>query len=315
MSDSEPTVRTKPSRWYAVILVGLPVWLGLSVVGALWLYFHLEEREAGMRRAAFAREISISSLADDLRKFTSFIGERHAGEGEPGENLMRAAAMVEGTLGPANTGLDIQRHRGPADWPLLETSIPARRQAAESVWVVTGYDAPRGGIGGQFNASGLAAVLAVIQAGANDVPERHLRFLFIPHMHDAEAPVAETLRMAAETMTSRGEVAAVLWVEAMGAASDLQLSANDPQALPVDDLTDIGVVVPGTHGLDAGGIVPAWLMDALVRVSTREPHVPGESDLEVPSPTLTADAAGRLFELLRRMSGVEAAMENPRGSR
>ena len=305
MSDSAETIRAKPSRWYPVILVGLPLWLAVSAVGALWLYFHLEKREAGMRRAAFAREISITSLADDLRKFTSLIGERHAGDGEPGENLLRAAAMVEGTLGPANTGLDIQRHRGPADWPLLETAIPARRPAAGSVWVITGYDAPRGGIGGQFNASGLAAVLAAIQAGANDVPERHLRFLFLPHLHDAGAPVAETLRIAAETMTSRGEVDAVLWVEAMGAGSDLQLSADNPQILPADQLADLGEVVPGSHGLDAGDRVPAWLPDALVRVSTRGPQVPGEPDDAVPSPTLTADAAGRLLELLRRMAGVE----------
>ncbi len=305
MSDIEPVVSEKPSRWYVVILVGLPVWFAVSVVGALWLYFHLQEREAGERQAAFAREISIASLADDLRKFTSLIGERHTGGDEPGRNLSRAASMVEGALGPGNIGLEVSRHRGPSDWSLIETAIPAARQDADSVWVLTGYDAPRGGIGGQFNASGLAAVLAAIQAGANDEPVRHLRFLFLPHLHDEGAPVAETLRIAAETMTARGGVDSVLWVEAMGAAQELELRAKNPEALPVDNLADIGEVSPEPFGLEFGDGVPSWLGEAMVRVSTRGPHQPGEPDIDVPSPTLTADAAGMLLELLRRVSGVE----------
>lgn len=302
MSESDPAAAAKTNRWYVVLLVGLPAWLVVSAVGALWWYFELEKREALTRQAAFAREISISSLADDLRKFTTLIGERHTGEGEPSVNLGRAASMIEGLLGPSNTGLEIQRVRGPGDWPLLETSIPAARPDAPSVWVLTGYDAPRGSRGGQFNASGLAAMLAAIQAAANDVPEKHLRFLFLPHVYDAEAPVPATLRIAAETLTARGEVDAVLWVEAMGAGSELQLSAKRPAELPADFLTDIGDVVPGGHGLPEGEPVPVWLTDAIVRVSTRGPYVPGDGGDDVAPPTLTADAAGKLLELLRRMA-------------
>ncbi|MFU8894340.1 MAG: hypothetical protein ACNA8L_12015 [Luteolibacter sp.] len=292
----------KSARWYPILLVGLPLWLACSAGGALWYYFHKQEREAEMRRAAFAREISVASLADDLRKFTVLIGERHSGEGEPSLNLMRAASMIEGVLGPSNTGLDIRRLRGPGNWPLLETSIPARRAGAKSVWVITGYDGPPGGNGGEFNASGLSAVIAAIQAAANDVPERHLRFLFLPHVHDPDAPVGDTLRMAAEAITARGEVDAVLWVEAMGTAPNLQLQANQPAALPIDQLADLGSVAAGTHGLEAYEGVPPWLMEAVVRVSTRAPYVAGEADLDMPSPAIATDAAGKLLELLRRIA-------------
>lgn len=303
MSDPENPAPTKPARLFPILLVGLPLWLFVSAIGALWYYFHLEKIEGETRRAAFAREISVASLADDLRKFTTLIGERHTGEGDPSMNLQRAASMIEGVLGPSNTGLDIRRVRGPGNWPLLETTIPAAKTGAKSVWVITAYDGPPGGIGGQFNASGLSAVIAAIQAAANDAPERHLRFLFIPHLHDSEAPVTDTLRIAAETMTARGEVDAVLWVEAMGSLGDLQLRANRPEALPFDQLADLGDVVAGTHGLEKYEGVPRWLIDAIVRVSTREPYVPGEADVEMPSPMLTTQASGKLLELLRRVAG------------
>jgi len=302
MSDPEnPAPATSP-RVFRLLLVGLPVWLFVSAIGALWYYFHLEKIEAETRRAAFAREISVASLADDLRKFTTLIGERHTGDGEPSVNLLRAASMIEGVLGPSNTGLDIRRVRGPGDWPLLETSIPAARPGAKSVWIITAYDGPPGGVGGQFNASGLSAVIAAIQAAANDVPDLHLRFLFLPHLRDAEAPVAATLRIAAETMTARGEVDAVLWVEAMSAAGDLQLTANRPESLPSDQLTDLGEVTPGTHGLERHNGVPPWLIDAVVRVSTREAYIAGEPDADLPSPMLTTSAAGKLLELVRRIA-------------
>lgn len=302
MNDPENPAPAKSARWYPILLVGLPLWLFVSAIGALWYYFHLEKIEAETRRAAFAREISVASLADDLRKFAALIGERHTGDGEPSANLLRAASMIEGVLGPSNTGLDIRRLRGPADWPLLETSIPSARSGASSVWVITAYDAPPGGVGGQFNASGLSAVIAAIQAAANDAPGRHLRFLFLPHLLDPEAPVSETLRIAAETMTARGEVDTVLWVEAMGSPGDLQLNALRPESLPSDQLADLGAVVPGSHGLDNHEGVPQWLIDAVVRVSTRGPYVAGEADDGVPSPMRTTDAAGKFLELVRRIA-------------
>ena len=302
MTAHIPAEPAKPRRAYALLLVGLPMWLAISAGGALWWYFELEEKEALTRQAAFAKEISVSSLSDDLRKFTTLIGERHTGNDKAAANLGRAASMIEGLLGPSNTGLEIRRVRGPGDWPLLETAIPARQPDAPSIWILTGYDAPRGTRGGQFNASGLAAVLATAQAAAGDTPDVHLRFLFLPHLHESEAPVPDTLRLAAETMTRHGEVRAVLWVEAMAAGPQLLLSANRPESLPADFLTDIGVVVPGGHGLPKNDPVPAWLGDAIVRVSTRAPLSPGENNDEVPSPANTADAAGKLLELLRRMA-------------
>jgi len=302
MTDCLPDAPAKSHRGYAILLVGLPLWLAISAGGALWWYFELEKKEALTRQAAFAREISITSLADDLRKFTTLIGERHTGNVTASANLGRAAAMIEGLLGPANTGLEIQRVRGPGEWPLLETSIPAKRPDAPSLWILTGYDSPHDSRGGQFNASGLAAVLATAQAAAADTPDVHLRFLFLPHLHEPEAPVAATLRLAAETMTRQGEVKAVLWIEAMAAGPQLLLSANQPAVLPADFLTDIGTVVPGGHSLPQGDPIPAWLGDTVVRVSTRGSFTAGENNDEVPSPTTTADAAGKLLELLRRMA-------------
>ena len=215
---------------------------------------------------------------------------------------MRAASMIEGLLGPSNTGLEIRRIRGPLKWPLLETNIPSRQPGAASVWILTGYDAPAGTTGGEINASGLAAVIAAVQAAANDTPDLHMRFLFLPHLHDGKAPVGETLRIAAETLTARGELDAVLWVEAMGGTGQLRLRANQPDALPVEQLADLGSASPGTHGLENHDQVPRWLSDAIVRVSTREPTADGEFTDGIPEPGATADAAGKLLELMRRLS-------------
>lgn len=302
MNDSPATPATRQTRWVPVFLVILPSWLALSAAGALWYYFYQKDRDAESRQAAFAREISIASLGDDLRKFTTFIGERHTGEGEPALNLLRAASMIEGLLGPSNTGLEIRRIRGPMKWPLLETAIPAPEPEAGSIWIITGYDAPAGTRGGEINASGVAAVIAAIQAAANDTPDRHLRFLFLPHLHDTQAPVGETLRIAAETLTARGHVDTVMWVEAMGGPDPLQLRANQPAALPVDQLDDLGHAAPGTHGLESHAQVPQWLIDTIIRVSTREPMPGGDPVDGTPAPGATADAAGRLLELMRRLA-------------
>jgi hypothetical protein len=306
-SVAEPAVtRVPPSvKWYRIILVAIPLWLAVSAVGALWYYFHLERRAALERQAAFAREISISSLADDLRKFTGLIGERHSGADAPAYNLTRTAAMIEGLLGPANTGLDVRRLRGPAEWPIIETHIPAVRTDADSIWVITGYDSPPGSRGGQFNASGVAALLAAIQAAAADTPDRHLRFLFLPHWHADAELAAATLSLAAEAMQVRGRPAALFWVEAMGAGPTLVLSARNSESLPVAQLEELGEIAAGgqfTIPATEADVVPPWLPDALVRVSTRAPAIAGEVDDAIPSPTITADAAGKLLEFLRRMS-------------
>lgn len=304
MSDSEIPCESIPNRWIPVLLVGLPIWLVASAVAALWFYFHKQEVDALNRQSAFAREISIASLGDDLRKFISIIGERHTSDGEPAINLMRAASMIEGVLGPSNTGLDIRRIRGPESWPIIETTIPAKKPNAPSIWILTGYDATPGTPGCQFNSSGLAVTIACIQAAANDAPDKHLRFLFLPHMHDPDAPIAETLRAAAEIITNRGEASHILWIEAMSASRDLHLRANQPQLLPIPALSDLGFATSGRHGLEIHDDVPSWLLDSIIRVSTRAPFAHGGEDSAFPSTTTAADAAGKLLELIRRLGNV-----------
>lgn len=297
----------QPSRrpsWVTVLIVLLPLWLVVSGIGAMWYYFHREKKQALVEQERFAQNVSTPLLADDLRKIVEVIGERNASSDSAKANLSRTASMIEGLLGPTNTGYAVRPTKGPAAWPLLQVTLSGADPQAPAVWVVTTYDSRAGSRGAEANATGLAATLAAAQSLARDKPKGSVHFVFLPHANDLESPVAETAARFQELAKLAGPPKAILCVESMGAGEALWLSSRDSTAVPLELVTGLGAVY-GTEvvclGEDTDLASTLFEMNLpAVRVATRPLVLASEADDRLPfAPTVTA-STGRLVELIRR---------------
>lgn len=301
MTDENP----KRPKWVPLLLVMLPVWLVVSGGAAVWFFLHRENKEAQAEQARFARAVSSPALADDLQKLVEIIGERHGSSESAAKNLTRTAAMIEGLLGPSNTGYAVRRMQGPADWPLIHATVTGKKPDAPAVWVVSSYDSRPGTPGVEANATGLAATLAAAQALAGEIPEMSIHFVFLPHANDPESPVLET---AAKFKEMAASPKAVLCVEAMGAGEELWLSSRDTAAAPLGLVQGLGsvrgaeVVCLG-EDVDLSSVLFEMDLPA-VRVATRPIVTAEEPDDKLPPAATVAASSGRLVELIRRCAGL-----------
>ncbi|HEX7261991.1 MAG TPA: M28 family peptidase, partial [Luteolibacter sp.] len=206
---------SKRSRWITLLLVLLPLWLVGSGGGALWYYFHREKKQALVEEERFAQAVSVPLMADDLRKIVEVIGERNGSSETAAANLTRTASMIEGLLGPGNTGYLVRKTNGPAQWPILQVTLAGKNPEASAVWILTSYDSRPGSRGAEANATGLAATVAAAQTLARDKPNVPVHFVFLPHVNDVESPVVDTA--AKFTALAKAPAKAILSVEAMGA--------------------------------------------------------------------------------------------------
>lgn len=298
------TSEKRRTRWTPILLVVIPVWLVLSASVGIWLLFKHEKKEAEKEQARFSQAISTPLLTDDLKKIVNVIGERNVSSEAAAANLSRMASMIEGILGPSNTGYAVTKHRGPAKWPLLQISIRGKSEE-QPVWVVTSYDSPPGSRGAEANASGLAATIAAAQALASDKPARPIHFIFLPHANDPESPILDNALLLRDLLI-KNPPSALLVVEAMGAGESLWLTSRDTGASPLSKITDLGKVVGAEVaclGEDSDlASVLFELEQPAVRVATRAILTPGEADDREPfAPTVSA-SAGRLVELIRRLA-------------
>jgi hypothetical protein len=295
----------KRSKWVPLLLVLLPVWLLASGGTAIWFYFHRAQKQSQAEQQRFAQSVSVPMLADDLKKITGIIGERNGSSESAAANLTRAASMIEGLLGPGNTGYAVQRLLGPADWPLIHVTLRGKNPDSPAVWVLTSYDSRPGSPGVEANATGLAATLAAAQALAADSFPVSVHFLFLPHANDPESPILET---AAKFQEIAGSPTALLCVEAMGAGQELWLSSRDTDALPLGFVQGLGsvrgaeVICLGDDS-DLASVLFEMGIPA-VRVATRPIVTPDEPDDQPPSAPIVAASAGRLVELIRRCAGL-----------
>lgn len=294
----------KRPRWVPLMLVLLPLWLVASGGGALWYYFHREKKLELVEQERFAQNVSTPLLADDLRKIVDVIGERNASSESAAANLSRTASMIEGLLGPTNTGFAVRKTKGPASWPLLQVTLTGLDPAAPAVWVVTSYDSRAGSRGAEANATGLAATLAAAQALARDKPGISIHFVFLPHANDPESPVIETAGKFLELISSAATPKSILCVESMGAGEPLWLSSRDTTAAPLGLVSGLGAVYGAEVvclGEDTDLASTLFEMNLpAVRVATRPLVLPNEADEKLPfTPTVTA-STGRLIELIRR---------------
>ncbi len=287
-----------------ILLVALPVWLISSGAGALWYYFHQEKTQAQAEQERFVQKVSIPLLADDLKKIVEIIGERNPSSKTAAANLSRASSMIEGLLGPSNTGYAIRKINGPATWPILQITVQGKNPKAAATWILTSYDSRAGSRGAETNATGLAATIAAAQAVAADKPATPIHFVFLPHANDLESPVLETAAKLAELLKSSGPPRAVLCVETMGAGESLWLSSRDVSAAPLNQISGLGqvygaeVVCLGENHDLASTLFEMNL--PAVRVATRALLTTDETDDKLPFAPTVAASTGRLIELIRR---------------
>lgn len=297
------TEKAKRPGWIIFLLVLLPLWLIASGVAALWYYFHLEKKEALVEQQRFSQSVSIPLLSDDLRKIVEVIGERNGSSEIAAANLSRAASMIEGLLGPSNTGYAVKRVTGPSQWPLLQVSILGKNSDAPANWVLTSYDSPVGSRGIEANATGLVATLAAAQALANDKPSSSVHFLFLPHANDRDGPLLETAGKVLELLKSTPPKS-LLYVEAMGAGEALWFSSRETGAAPLNWSVGLGEI-HGAEDLclaedsDFTSILAESGLPA-VRVSTRSSLKSTQEDDRLPFAPTVAASTGRLIELIRR---------------
>lgn len=285
------------------LLVILPVWLIASGAFALVKYFKNEETDKIKAEQRFAKSVSAPSIADDLKKIISVIGERNTAKPD---QLSATASMVEGTLGPSNTGYQVEKIKSPTEFPILKVTIPSLTKSTEPIWILTSYDSPDNSRGAEKNATGLVATLATAQALADFSPARPIHFLFIPHSNENDAPVLETATIVSKLMEADTKPRAILCIEAMADAEALIISSRDTTALPTVDFEDLGKILGAEvvclgDDFDIASTLVEMNLPA-IRISTRPMLLPDESDEKIPfAPTLAA-STGRLIELVRRLS-------------
>lgn len=299
--------KSRPA-WFSLLLVLLPLWLIASGGIAMWYYFHREKTESRVEQERFVQAVSIPLLEDDLRKLVTIIGERNSSSDTAAASLTRAASMIEGLLGPTNTGFAVTKIHGPADWPLLQVTLTGKDPQAAPLWVLASYDSRQGSRGAEANATGLAATLAAAQALARDSPDRSVHFVFLPHANDIESPALETAVKFRETARSATAPRVVLCVEAMGGGETLWLSSRDSSALPPQEkINGLGAVYGADVvclGEDSDLASVLFEMDLpAIRVSTRAQLTPDEDDDKLPFAPTVAAATGRLIDLIRRCAG------------
>lgn len=305
MSESEDSQPAR--RWLSVLLVLLPVWLIASAGVAIWLYFRNEEKREAKIDHAFSRMVSAESLADDVHKLAQVIGERHGGSESASNALSQAASMIEGALGPSNTGLEIRRLASPSAWPVLTAIIPGANPKESPVWLVASYDSRPGSPGVNANATGTAAVMATAQALVSTPLERPLQIAFIPHANDPDSPILETAARLSELVSGAHMI---LCVEAMAAGESLWLTSRNTESSAIQSLTGLGEVKGAeVTCLNDDADLASILFEAglpAIRIATRAQLAPDDPDDQPINPATLAAATGRLVTLVQRITGIAA---------
>jgi hypothetical protein len=302
--DSPPTFQ----RRIAFLLWMVPLGLVFTSGAGLWLHFKGKAAAEQAEQVRFTTAINAELLRDDMGKMLNFVGERHASSAAGVQGLNRAAAMIEGSLGPANAGYKIESISGPEvgenRWPILIATLRGSDQGGAPLWIVAPYDSRPGSPGAEANASGIVSVMASAHALANSSPKRTIHFAFVPHAYDAESPVMEAQSQLAQRI---GKAGTVVVVEAMGAAEELMVSSRDAGNAALLQVSALGEVV-GAEAIcleddfDLSSILFELGLPA-ARVSTRPVVKGGEADHLAPDAAVHAASTRALLTLIERLSG------------
>ncbi|MGC4016607.1 MAG: hypothetical protein QM755_19120 [Luteolibacter sp.] len=301
----------KRSRWVVVLLWLVPAWLLVSAGAGIWMYFQAKKEQERKESIKFARAVSAKSIADDLQKVATFIGPRNPTVND-GIGLTRAAAWIEGTLGPSNTGYTVKQIPGPSRWPILQVDFRGTEEKAPALWVVCAYDsAPEEKAGDTTCSAPLVAQIAAAQALAKEQPAATIHFVFMPHSGDARtnrvpfAPLAPDDNKAAVLANTCMEKLVGMIREDGPALSVLvldDLSSGQFVNVSTPDTTNpVLAIVPSALGvrpsIPANGMFVSFLHQQglpAVRISSSAAEEPDEDQL--------TPLCGQLVELIRRLA-------------
>jgi hypothetical protein len=286
-------------------LVALPLWLVISGGVGLWWSFRAKESAEREEQALHARKVDAASMADDVRKLVQVVGRRDTSDEAGGRGLERAAAMIEGALGPANAGFVVRKPAASGEdgrWPVLDVTVGGKAKPA--LWLVAAYDTRADGV--EANATGVAALLAAALALPGEGLPRETRVLFVPHGCEVDGPMVEGVAVLRERIREEGGAWQVLCIEAMGAGEELWISCRDTAAPVFGALNGLGQAVGAedvclADDFDLASTLCEMGLPA-ARVATRRMVGPAEAGGDLPPPAIMAASAGRLVELARRLA-------------
>jgi hypothetical protein len=175
---------------FPILLVGLPIGLAVSVVVALYLYYHPLDFPLPSRpeRASAASLLRRSPNENDLRDYRRLLTTDLA-LGSPADPARQRATAnwIASTLGPSNLGLPVLELATTPDpgtpagavaaAPTLIIELPGTRRRNDAIVIVTGYHADAPGLDGAVATSTLMSVAGAF-AGAPQ--RRSLVFAFLP---------------------------------------------------------------------------------------------------------------------------------------
>jgi hypothetical protein len=289
-------------KWLTLVLVLAPLWLIVSAGFAIHHRVTSEASEEQRPRNQFSRSISAKEIGDDLRKITTWIGERHPSGDGPAKNLTRTAAWIEGLLGPSNTGYVIEKKQAPLQWPILMAKLPGKDPNKSAVWVITTYDSKAGSNGIEANATGLVASIAAARSLAGSDVAANIHFVFLPHFNDPESPRLETAALLKNLIPPSPK--ALICVEAMGAQAALQARSRDATLLANLPLHDLATAVEADPAcLDDDKDLASVLCEMglpAARIASRPPLASDEPDDRMPAESTLAQTAIYLTELIKR---------------
>lgn len=291
-------------KWLTLVLVLLPLWLIGSAGLAIRHRVTSESAEEHRPRNQFSRSISSKEVGDDLQKITTWIGERHPSGDGPAKNLTRAAAWIEGLLGPTNTGYVMVKKQGPLQWPILMAKLPGKNADKSAVWVVGTYDSRTGSKGIEANATGLVACIAAARALAGSEVGANIHFAFLPHFNHSESPRVETALLLKNLIAENPTPKAVLCIEAMGTQAALQATSRDATLLaklPLHDL--VSALEPDPACLVDDNDLASTLFEMglpAVRIASRPQLTSDERDDRMPAEATIAQTSIYLTELIKR---------------
>lgn len=290
---SQDSTSKRPS-WIGISLALLPLWLVGSAGVAIYLSLTRESGDDAETQQRFMQEMSVDRIRDDLGKLERVIGERNLASEAGRRNLSRTASMIEGILGPQNTGYRIDRIAGPDQWPILRAKLPAKSSKAAALWVLTAYDTPHGSV----DSSGVAAIIAIAQAMARDELRSEIHFIFLPHGHDPSSSLADTLGRLKAIGTPP---AMVFHIGGMDGPGKLVASSRESGSTLLQSLGELGSFQDQDSDRQTTADPLADAGFKSVRVRTLPAPDP-DSDAEH-----IAIAAGRLVEWIRRCDNLATA--------
>lgn len=284
------------------MLVGLPLWLVVSSLIGLWIWWRGEQAGGGEEPVKYATPVSEQALAADLDKLLRFAPRRDIGDESGRMGLSRASAMIQGTLGPGNAGYRIDLWPAAAtpegEWPIVVATLPGDDR--DPLWVVAGYDTGDANPMAA-NTAGVVALLGVAGDLAGEALGRPVKFAFLPHVYDPRAPVPETL----SSFVARAQAAGpVLVVECLDGGEPLRISSRDLEVLDDPAIQQAGEIVGAEVVCLQDDIDPASVLFesgvSAVRVATRVSAA--ESSGERPDPGQLAGATSRVAAMLRALA-------------